>query len=144
MAVGEFTIKDPTFLNVANTAFTPGQVVILDIANSTNGPSVALPGAALVEPIGVIVDKTKLSPIDSSVEPNQGIGVRQIGWAWCIASGAVAIGDHVSVANTSGQVQTQARAGAGVQPVPIVGRAYTAASSAGQGVLVNLTIGATY
>jgi hypothetical protein len=105
---------------------------------------VALPAAALNRPIGVIVDKTKLSPVDSSVEPGQGIGVRMYGWAFCLTSGAVAIGDMVSIANTSGQVQTQARAGAGVQPVPIVGMALTASSGAGQSVQVALMIGATY
>jgi hypothetical protein len=144
MAVGEATIHDLTFLNVGNANLLPGAVVVLDTANSTGGPSVALPGGALAQPVGVVVEKTKLNPVDATVMAGQGIGIRTWGIAFCIAAGVIAIGDMVSVANTTGQVQTQARAGAGVQPVPVVGRAYTAASGATQGVMVMLMIGSTY
>lgn len=144
MAVGEKTIADITWLNVGLANLQPGQVVCLDIANSTNGPSVMLPTGALTEPVGVVVDKTKLSAIDQSIVSGQGIAIRTWGIAFCLAASAISIGDHVSIANTSGQVQTQARAGAGVQPVYIVGRALTAASGVGQGVMTLLMIGMTY
>jgi hypothetical protein len=144
MAVGEATIKDITWLNVANANLQPGQVVVLDVANSGGGPSVMLPAGALAQPVGVVVEKTKPSSIDLTVMPGQGMAVRTWGIAFCIASAAIALGDMVSVANAAGQVQTQARAGAGVQPVPVVGRALSAASGVGVGVMVLLMIGATY
>jgi hypothetical protein len=144
VAIGELTWKDVTFLNVAAVNLQPGNVVILDVANSGGGPAVTLPGAALAEPLGVCVEKTKLSALDQSVVAGQGMDVRIWGIAYTVSAGAIAIGDHLSVANTQGQVQTQARAGAGTQPVPIVGRALTAASGAGQGVMTLLMIGATY
>jgi hypothetical protein len=144
MAVGEATIHDITFLNVGNANLLPGAVVVLDVANSTGGPSVALPSGALAQPIGVVVEKTKLNPVDATVMAGQGIGIRTWGIAFCLTSGVVAIGDMVSIANTTGQVQTQARAGAGVQPVPIVGRALTASGGAGASVMVLLMIGSTY
>lgn len=144
MAVGEKTIADLTFLNVANANLQPGAVVVIDAANSTGGPAVMLPGGALARPIGVIVEKTKLNPTDATVMAGQGIGVRSWGIAYCLTAGVVAIDDMVSIANTTGQVQTQARAGAGVQPVPIVGRALSASGGAGASVMVMLMIGSTY
>jgi hypothetical protein len=144
MAVGEATIKDITFLNVGNANLLPGQVVVMDITNSTGGPSVKLPAGALAEPIGVIVDKTKLNPTDATVMAGQGIGVRMWGIAFCLTAGVIAIDDYVSIANTSGQVQTQAKATAGATPKAIVGRALTASSGAGQSVMVALMIGGQY
>jgi hypothetical protein len=144
MAVGEATIKDLTWLNVANANLQPGQVVVLDVANSGGGPSVMLPGGALAQPIGVVVEKTKASSVDQTIMAGQGMGVRTWGIAFGVAAAAIAIGDMVSIANVAGQVQTQARAGAGVQPVPIVGRALTAASGTGVGVMILLMIGGTY
>lgn len=144
MAVGEATIHDITWLNVGNANLLPGQTVVLDIANSGGGPSVMLPTGALQLPVGIVVEKTKLSSVDQSILAGQGMAVRTWGIAWGIAASAIAIGDMVSIANTSGQVQTQAKAGAGAQPLPIVGRALTAASGVGVGVMILLNIGGMY
>lgn len=130
--------------NVANANFAnPNVCVDLDVGNSSAiVTAVKLPTGALSECIGVCHDKSKLNP-DGTVAKNSGIAIRSWGTIRITTMGAVTAGDYVSIGNASGQIQTQAQAGAGVQPKAIVGRALTSAAS-GEKALVMLMIGARY
>lgn len=97
--------------------------------------TVRLPTAAATDPIGVAL---------ADAVASKSVAVQQGGIARCVASAAVAIGDYVEIANATGQVRTKAKAGAGVQPTPIVGRALTAAAAAGDFLDVLLTPGGMY
>lgn len=141
----EFTIKDPTFVNVGvygpatTPPLVPNIVVSLDVPNCT-GQSIALKPAASTDQqlLGVVVDKPRLDSVSQAVITGQGLTVRQMGHADVIVASAVAAGDHLSVAGTSGFVQTQARAAAGAQPVTCIGLALTGATAAGQTVTVDI------
>lgn len=66
------------------------------------------------------------------------VGVRVLGEALCIANAAIAVGDYVTIAGTTGRVQTNAAA---ANTGNIVGIAQAAATAAGDQVRVLLTPG---
>lgn len=66
------------------------------------------------------------------------VGVRTLGEALCIAAAAIAVGDYVTVAGTTGRVQTNAAA---ANTGNIVGIAMSLASAAGDQLRVLLTPG---
>jgi hypothetical protein len=141
----EVEIADVTFANVGlNNFATPRRVVVLDVANSTNTISaVGFPAGAGGQPLGVSVDKTKLTPA-ATVPAGEGLAVRIWGIVKVEVSAAVAAGAFVANANALGQVVTQAKAIAGAQPLPIVGYALTSAAGVGEQIRVLLMIGGMF
>ncbi len=142
--MAEATIKDLSYSNVGNANIVVGSTVILDLTNSTEQVlAYKLPTGTSQQPLGVVVDDTKLDSAGAVVK-GAGQTVRSWGKATCIAVGAIAIGDHVQISGTAGRVATVAQAGAGAQPVPVVGIAHSIATNAGDPVEVFLTIGSTW
>jgi hypothetical protein len=120
-----------TFLAGAANLPTMNAVLNLVVADGT----VRLPTAASTDPIGVA---------QADAVASKAVTVLQEGIARCIASAAIAIGDYVEIADATGKVRTKAKAGAGVQPTPIVGRALTAAAASGDFLDVMLMVGGMY
>jgi len=135
---GEWTYHDWTATNVeGDTLTTPGVVLVLDVPNCLQQKvAVALPDATSDPPIGVLVDKVRLSPLDQTVEPNQPVRIRTHGAFWIPCTAAVVTaGDFVAIGDTTGRVVT---ATTGL----IVGRALTTTSGTlGDTALVLLMIG---
>ncbi len=141
---GEVSVLDMAFDNVAQVAFLPNQVAVLDTVNS--GPrttAATLPSGAGVAPLGVVYDKAKTTQA-GAVVPGSGVNVRLEGVGRVFAASAINPGDRVGIANAAGQVQTQAQAAAGAQPKPILGIAFRAAQAAGDAIDVLLTPGVMY
>lgn len=139
----ELEIADISLDNAANTNFAPYTVVDLDATNSNAVSSAAVQATTATEVLGVCYDQSHLNP-EGSVTANSAIAVRTWGIARVVTSAAVNAGAFVSVSNTSGQVATAAQTAGGSQPKPIVGRALTSTSNAGDRALVLLMIGARY
>lgn len=138
---GEAPILVQTLDNVQLQNPNPYSAMDIDPTNSgVVTTATQLPAAALSEVIGVTYDRAKLDPTGTPVK-NSGLALRMQGIARCVAAGAVTPGQYVSVADTTGRVQAQAKAGSGVQLVPIVGRALTQAQAANDQILVLLMIG---
>src|SRR5438105_955887 len=97
--------------------------------------TVRLPAAAAADPIGVA---------QADAVASKSVVILQAGIARCVAAAAIAIGDYVEIADAQGRVRTKAKAAAGAQPTPIVGRARTAAANAGDFIDVILMIGGMY
>lgn len=159
---GEVNVLDVTFLNTQNQNIQPYAPLVVDTTNSTTIQTGAmLPTAAGQLPIGVADDKAKLDQYGNVVS-GQGIACRVLGLFKCYASGAITAGSMVSIDSSGNWVETlngsvvasggvstptvkaQAQTAGGSQPVPIVGRALTAAQNAGDRIVVDLMIGATY
>lgn len=144
MALGEMTIKDFTADNVAGINFQPNTVLVLDTTNSVNGVLAATtPSASGVRPIGVCIDKAHLDP-SGSPSKGEGIALRHVGFAYCVAASSINSGDMVAIASTSGNVMTVSRTAGGSQPVPVVGMALSGTTTVGATVLVQLMIGSTF
>ena len=139
---GEAPILVQTFDNVGLANPNPYSVMDIDASNSNVVKTAATtPSGAGGECIGVLYDRAKLDT-NGNVVANSGFSLRMHGIARCIASAAVTSGDFVSVAGTNGKLHTHAKATAGNERVPIVGRALTQAAADGDQILVFLMIGA--
>ncbi len=125
-------IRDSQVSFIAATAnITRRAVVRLTAANTVD-----LPAAASADPLGVA--------LDAQATANKEVPILMEGIAQCIAAAAITAGDYVEVADATGKVRTKAKAIAGAQPTPIVGRALTAAAVSGDFVDVVLMIGGMY
>lgn len=126
-------IRDAEVTFLAGAANLPTQysVVGLVVADGT----VRTPTAASVDATGVA---------QSDAVASKGFTVLTAGRARCIASAAISIGDYVEIADVVGRVRTKAKAIAGAQPTPIVGRALTSAAALGDFIDVQLMIGGMY
>ena len=142
--MADVRIQDVSYENAALVNVPAGTVLVQDLVNTTTVRNCATsPAAALAVPLGIAMEPSQLDSA-GAVRANAGWTVRIWGRTTAVAAGAIAIGDHVSIANVAGQVQTQVRALAGAQPAAIVGIAQTATTAAGQGVEIDLTRGATW
>ena len=75
---------------------------------------------------------------DSNVEAGSSVPVVMIGTAWMVASGAIAAGDQVIIANAQGQVEPASAVAAGTANV--IGTALSTTAAAGDIVLVMLSV----
>lgn len=105
---------------------TGGVTIRQVVVQSTNPFECALPAAANAIPAGVVRE---------TVGNGEHTAVQRFGEAECIASAAIAIGDRVNIANTSGQIKTSAEAAGTAN---ILGIARTAATAVGDYVTVAL------
>lgn len=136
MGVGPNYGLSKGFLAQGSAAYFSGQLVIA----GTVEQSVAASGAATLLPLGVCtedIDVTKITPGKAF------ISVALYGIARVKAGAAVAKGDKIQ-SDASSRGITQARAGVGVQPVPVFGIALTAAAAANGFFDMLITPGATY
>ena len=140
---GEWTIKDWSADNKANSNFVGYVACDIDVPNSDAiTTSVTLPAVA-GECIGVVYDASKLKP-DGTVYPNSAVTVKSIGFARVTANAAITVGAYVNIATVGGFIAAKAQAGAGAQPGAIVGRALQAAAALNDRPLIFLMIGCRY
>jgi hypothetical protein len=134
--MGPNFVLDKGFLATGATAYAFGEPLVLAGA----GDQVARAGAAAANVIGVCQEDVEVAKI---VTGKAVVDTRILGISRVLAGAAIARDAFLAVDATCRAV-TQARAIAGAQPVPVFGRALTAATAAGDMIDVLLTPGNTY
>jgi hypothetical protein len=120
-------------MKASETTLNQYCVAVLDIA--TEGQCKRAAGASAGNIAGVLQDSTHVAETDARY--------RVEGISYVAIASAVAIGDILIVANAAGQVEAKG-AGAHSSGVGIVGRALSAATSAGSQVKCHLLISSEY